>query len=367
MCEALDQTRGWFYSLIAVSTLLFDQSPYRNVVCLGLILDDDGQKMSKSLGNTVEPWEVIDRYGADALRWYFFTSKQPWDGYRFSLETIGEAVRQFLLQLWNTYGFYVAVRERERDGARRRCDAAPSRAELDRWALSRLQRDGRDRARAHGRLRRDRRRPRDRRRSSTSSPTGTCAARAGASGTATRPRSRRCATCLVTVAKLLAPFCPFVADEIYDNLDGAEPSVHLCDFPVAGERDARARASDGRRARDGPARAGGARPGQAQGAPAAARGGRRRRPGASARRSSGSAEVVRDELNVTRAALRRPRPTSSARSRSSPTTARSGRASASRCRWWRRRSPALDPAHVAARAARGPARWRSRSTARTTS
>ena len=107
ICEALDQTRGWFYSLLAVSTLLFDRSPYRNVVCLGLILDEEGRKMSKSLGNMVEPYEVIDRYGADALRWYFFTSKQPWDGYRFSLETIGEAVRQFLLQLWNTYAFYV--------------------------------------------------------------------------------------------------------------------------------------------------------------------------------------------------------------------------------------------------------------------
>ena len=87
--------------------MLFDRSSYRNVVCLGLILDDEGRKMSKSVGNVIEPWEVIDRFGADALRWYLFTSKQPWDGYRFSLATIEEAVRQFLLQLWNTYGFYV--------------------------------------------------------------------------------------------------------------------------------------------------------------------------------------------------------------------------------------------------------------------
>ena len=85
ICEALDQTRGWFYSLLAVSTLLFDRASYRNVVCLGLILDPEGQKMSKSKGNIVVPWEVIDRYGADAFRWYFFTAKQPWDGYRFSL------------------------------------------------------------------------------------------------------------------------------------------------------------------------------------------------------------------------------------------------------------------------------------------
>src|SRR4029079_13511145 len=84
ICEALDQTRGWFYSLLAVSTLLFDRSSYESVVCLGLILDAEGQKMSKSKGNIVVPWDVINTYGADALRWYFFTAKQPWDGYRFS-------------------------------------------------------------------------------------------------------------------------------------------------------------------------------------------------------------------------------------------------------------------------------------------
>src|SRR5581483_8141662 len=84
ICEAQDQTRGWFYSLLAVATLLGEDPPYRNVVCLGLILDEEGQKMSKSRGNTVEPWHVLDTYGADAFRWYFFTSKQPWDGYRFS-------------------------------------------------------------------------------------------------------------------------------------------------------------------------------------------------------------------------------------------------------------------------------------------
>src|SRR6185312_13609152 len=107
VCEALDQTRGWFYSLLAVSTLLFDRAPYRNVVCLGLLLDGNGEKMSKSKGNIVVPWEVIDAHGADAFRWYFFTSKYPWDGYLFSLDAVGVALRQFLLQLWNTYGFYV--------------------------------------------------------------------------------------------------------------------------------------------------------------------------------------------------------------------------------------------------------------------
>ncbi|HZU40670.1 MAG TPA: isoleucine--tRNA ligase [Solirubrobacteraceae bacterium] len=238
ICEALDQTRGWFYSLLAVSTLLFDRSSYRNVVCLGLILDDQGRKMSKSLGNIVAPWDVIDTYGADAFRWYFFTSKFPWDGYRFSLETIGEAVRQFLLQLWNTYSFYVLYANAGNVALRDRGpDANPLElTELDRWVLSRLaatvetvseRMDAFDATMA-GRaiqdfvdelsnwyVRRSRRRFWD------GDPAAFTVLR----------------TALVTVAQLLAPFCPFVADEIYDNLDGAEPSVHLCDWPVPGERD----------------------------------------------------------------------------------------------------------------------------------
>ena len=234
VCEAIDQTRGWFYSLIAVSTLLFDRSPYRNVVCLGLILDEDGRKMSKSLGNTVAPWDVIDRFGADALRWYLFTSKQPWDGYRFSLETIGEALRQFLLQLWNTYGFYVLYAN-----ANQLAPVALDEVELvelDRWALSRCS--------ATVEIVRERMDDFD----------ATVAGRAIAtfvdelSNWYVRRSRRRfwdgdpaafatLRECLLTVAKLLAPFCPFVADEIYDNLDGSEPSIHLCDFPVAGERD----------------------------------------------------------------------------------------------------------------------------------
>ena len=191
ICEALDQTRGWFYSLIAVSTLLFDRSPYRNVVCLGLILDGDGRKMSKSVGNTIAPNEVLDRFGADALRWYFFTSKQPWDGYRFSMESIGEAVRQFLLQLWNTYGFYVLYANANgiehdpasRPGHRHRArPLGPVRLQ----GTIEVVRDRMDHF--------DATRPAARsRRSSTRSRTGTCADRGGVSGTATRPRSQRCA------------------------------------------------------------------------------------------------------------------------------------------------------------------------------
>ncbi len=236
ICEGLDQTRGWFYSLLAVATLLFDRSSYRNVVCLGLILDEQGRKMSKSLGNVVAPYDVIDRYGADAFRWYFFTSKYPWDGYRFSLETIGEAVKQFLLQLWNTYGFYVLYANANGIDRVPRPQSDSELTDLDRWALSRLHAttdavtsrlEGFD-ATGAGRaiqsfveelsnwyVRRSRRRFWD----------GDPAA------------FQTLQRCLLTLSQLLAPFTPFLADEIYDNLDGAEPSVHLTDFPVAGPRD----------------------------------------------------------------------------------------------------------------------------------
>ncbi len=240
ICEAQDQTRGWFYSLLAESVLLGNGwaggAPYKNVVCLGLILDEEGQKMSKSRGNAVEPWDVLDRYGADAFRWYFFTSKQPWDGYRFSTETIGEGVRLFLKQLWSTYYFYALYAHA---AAEQLATAQGELDDLDRWARSRTagtiafvteRLDAYD-ATAAGRaiaellddisnwyVRRSRRRFWD--------------ADPAAFGTLR--------TCLLALAKLLAPFCPFIADEIYDNLDGELASVHLCDFPVpddAGERD----------------------------------------------------------------------------------------------------------------------------------
>jgi isoleucyl-tRNA synthetase len=231
ICEALDQTRGWFYSLLAISTLLYDESAYRNVVCLGLLLDEQGRKMSKSVGNTVEPWEVIDRFGADAFRWYLFTSKYPWDGYRFSLETIGEAVKQFMLKLWNTYSFYVLYAN-----ANSVDPAAPGElTELDRWAHSRLQATV---ATVRERL---------------DDFDTTAAGRAiqeyveELSNWYVRRRRRfwdgdpgafvTLRTALITLSQLLAPFTPFLADEIYDNLDGSEPSVHLTDFPVPGERD----------------------------------------------------------------------------------------------------------------------------------
>ena len=158
ICEAIDQTRGWFYSLIAISTLLFDRAPYRTVLCLGHIADPQGKKMSKSLGNIVVPWDVIHRHGADAFRWYYLTSKQPWDGYLFSTETVGESVRQFLLQLWNTYGFYVLYANVERRSA---APGAPGDRPRPLGDLAPA-RDDRRGPRADGGLRRDARRPGDR-------------------------------------------------------------------------------------------------------------------------------------------------------------------------------------------------------------
>ena len=237
ICEAIDQTRGWFYTLLAESTLLFDTSSYRNCVCLGLILDTEGQKMSKSKGNVVEPWEVIDAHGADAFRWYYLTAQQPWSGYRFSVGTVGESVRQFMLTLWNTYSFWVLYANAEDLGPADFEAPQPS-DDLDRWALSKLQSTI-----ATVRERMD-------------EFDCTAAGRAIAeyveelSNWYVRLSRRRFwegdraafATlrhCLLETAALLAPFTPFLADEIHLNLAGGEgeelgelpDSVHLRDFP----------------------------------------------------------------------------------------------------------------------------------------
>ncbi len=237
ICEAIDQTRGWFYTLLAESTLLFDAPSYRNCVCLGLILDPEGQKMSKSKGNVVEPWDVISAHGADAFRWYYLTVQQPWSGYRFSVDTVGEAVRQFLLTLWNTYSLWVLYANAEGLGPADFEGVEPG-DDLDRWALSRLQ--------ATVVTVRERMDDFD----CTAAGEAIAEYVDALSNWYVRLSRRRfwkgdraafstLRHCLLEVAALLAPFTPFLAEEIHLNLSGGaaeelgerSDSVHLRDFP----------------------------------------------------------------------------------------------------------------------------------------
>ena len=232
--EAIDQTRGWFYSLLAVATLVRGVNSYRNVVVLGHIVDAQGRKMSKSLGNVIDPWVVLDAQGADALRWYLLTSGSPWSSRRVSVELIEETLRKYLLTLWNTYSFWVTYASLEGfDPAEHQ--AVTDRPEIDRWILAELDdtvREVTDSLETFDCTRGGRRLDRfvddlsnwyvrrSRRRFWRS-----------ASDADTKTAFLTLHECLVTVAKLAAPFTPFVADEIYTNLTG-EDSVHLADWPA---------------------------------------------------------------------------------------------------------------------------------------
>ena len=242
ICEAVDQTRGWFYSLHALSTLLKDDVAYRNVICLGLILDGRGRKMSKRLGNVVDPITVLDTHGADALRWYLFTASHPGEARRFSDKLVNETLRRVLLTLWNVYSFftnYANIDEFEPDQIP--ADWRPE-AELDRWILSELNTlvqqvdDNLDHYNPTDAGRRIQefidvlsnwyvRRSRRRFWRSESDTD-----KLGAYATLYN--------CLTTVAKLMAPLAPFVAEQMYRNLEqrydpGAPDSVHLAVFPSA--------------------------------------------------------------------------------------------------------------------------------------
>ncbi|MBU6328718.1 MAG: isoleucine--tRNA ligase [Acidobacteria bacterium] len=230
ICEAIDQTRGWFYSLLAVNSLVFGSTPYRNVVCLALIVDENGQKMSKSRGNVIAPFDIFDSLGADALRWYFFSSGQPWTPRRVFPDGIREATRQTLLTLWNVHSFFATYADL--DGWRPTGEPQPATHVLDRWVLSELD-DTID---------------------TVTSALDSFDALGGATRIArfiddlsnwyvrrSRPRFWKASDagahatlheCLVTVSRLLAPFCPFLAEEIHTTLTG-ERSVHLVDWPTA--------------------------------------------------------------------------------------------------------------------------------------
>ncbi|HCL24755.1 MAG TPA: isoleucine--tRNA ligase [Dehalococcoidia bacterium] len=242
ICEAVDQTRGWFYSLHALSTLLKGQPSYKNVICLGLILDEKGRKMSKRVGNVVEPLGVLDEHGADALRWYLFTASHPGEPRRFSAKLVSETLRRVMLTLWNVHSFFTSYAEIDKfDPSQKPADWKPDN-ELDLWVLSELNTlitqvdghmDGYDPTNAGRRIqefidqlsnwyvRRSRRRF-WRNEGDTDKLSGYVTLH----------------TCLVTIAKLMAPLAPFVAEEIYQNLvcsvdPSAPDSVHLADYPVA--------------------------------------------------------------------------------------------------------------------------------------
>ena len=240
ICEAVDQTRGWFYSLHAISTLLFERPCFKNVICLGHILDAKGEKMSKAKGNVVDPQTVLDSYGADAVRWYLVTSSPAGNVRRFSSDMVGEVLRNFLLTLWNVYSFFVMYANI--DNFNPRSAVASSFSDLDNWILSELNQlvvdvdealDNYDPTVAGRKIeifvnnlsnwyvRRSRRR---------FWKSQNDADKLAAYTTLY--------DCLVTLSKLLAPFTPFIADEIYRNLvcsvyPEAVESVHLTDFPVA--------------------------------------------------------------------------------------------------------------------------------------
>ena len=235
ICEALDQTRGWFYTLMAVGTLVFDRSSYQTVLCLGLLLDKDGRKMSKHLGNVLDPFALMEEHGADGLRWLMLAGGSPWANRRIGPDQVGEVVRKVLLTYWNTASFHTLYAGANGWSPGDPCPAPEQRPALDRWALSQVHTavrevtaalDDFDSLRAGRRL---------------------SALVDDLSNWYVRVSRRRfwdgepsaLATlheCLHVVTLMLAPFVPFVTDEVWDALfagqDGALPdSVHLARWP----------------------------------------------------------------------------------------------------------------------------------------
>ena len=243
--EAVDQTRGWFHSLMAESTLLFNKAPYENVIVLGHVQDENGQKMSKSKGNAVDPFDALETYGADAIRWYFYTASAPWIPKRFSGKLVQEGQRKFMGTLWNTYAFFVLYANIDAfDASKHTLDYEKS-AVMDKWILSRLNSAVKevDDDLANYRI-----------------PEAAKALDAFVDDMSNwyvrRSRERFWAkgmeqdkinaymtlyTCLVTICKAAAPMIPFMTEEIYQNLvrsvdANAPESIHLCDYPVVNEQ-----------------------------------------------------------------------------------------------------------------------------------
>jgi len=247
ICEAVDQTRGWFYSLHAISTLLFDRPCFKNVICLGHVVDAQGEKMSKSKGNVIDPWAVINNYGADALRWYMLVSTTGEDNHRFSTKMLEETIRKFFLTLWNTYFFFTLYANIDcfvPQPLTADSDQPKAFTELDDWISSELNRLVSEVSKSMDSY------------NPTSATRRIEAFVDNLSNWYVRRNRRRfwksendadklaayttLHQCLVTLAQLLAPFVPFIAEELYQNLfrsvnPEARESVHLTDFPIADE------------------------------------------------------------------------------------------------------------------------------------
>jgi len=240
--EAVDQTRGWFYSLLAISTLLFDEPAYKNVIVLGHVQDENGQKMSKSKGNAVDPFDALDKYGADAIRWYFYNNSAPWLPNRFSDEAVIEGQRKFMGTLWNTYAFYVLYADIDQFDPTKYTLDKENLNLMDQWCLSKLNSliQTVDSNLSEYRI--------------TESTRAIAEFVDELSNWYVRRSRERfwqkdmnqdkinaymtLYTTLVTLAKVTAPFIPFMAEDIYQNLvvnfDAQAPeSIHFCDFPVA--------------------------------------------------------------------------------------------------------------------------------------
>ncbi len=239
--EAVDQTRGWFHSLMAESTLLFNKAPYENVIVLGHVQDENGQKMSKSKGNAVDPFDALQTYGADAIRWYFYTASAPWIPKRFSGKLVQEGQRKFMGTLWNTYAFFVLYANIDQFDATKYTLEYDKLSVMDKWVLSRLNSAvaATDENLANYRI-----------------PEAAKALDSFVDDMSNwyvrRSRERFWAegmeqdkinaymtlyTCLVTIAKAAAPMIPFMTEDIYQNLvrsidANAPESIHLCDYPV---------------------------------------------------------------------------------------------------------------------------------------
>lgn len=242
--EAVDQTRGWFYTLLAISTILFDRAPFKNCIVLGHVNDKDGVKMSKHKGNVVDPWSVLDKQGADAVRWYFYTNSAPWIPSRFGAEAVSEVQRKFQGTLWNTYAFFALYAEIDGYDPSKYDLKTCKLSLMDKWVLSKLNTlvKNVDEMLAEYNITDSARAIQD-----FSDVLSNWYVRRGRDrywgSEMTEDKAAAYTTLytvLVTLAKVIAPYTPFMAEMMYQNLvpafyPSAPESVHLCDFPAADE------------------------------------------------------------------------------------------------------------------------------------